>query len=142
MAFNYKKLNASIAIWIAAFGMILIPNLITPQSVDAKPKNKCKVVCKHKNKHGVCLIYGQDCGGSKVKKTKLYAISPDTSKDKEETKNKSGKNTCHHNDSPHASTTKKQHMDEDCCPDPDEWANPKCSYSVSGYAVMITKPEK
>jgi len=143
-----QKKNVNIAVWIAAFCMLFLPNLISPLYVDAsrhnQPKNKCKVICKHR-KHGVCLIYGQDCGGKKVKKTKLYAITPDRSKDEEKDKdkkkekNKSGKNTCHKDDPPHKSKTKSKHMDEDCCPDPDEWANPRCEYSVKGYTIMISK---
>ena len=131
-----KKLN--IAVWIAAFCMLFLPNLISPLYVDADSnntkhhtKNKCRIICRHRDKHGVCLIYGQDCGGDKVKKTKLYAITPDTNKeqDKKKEKNKSGKKTCHHNDLPHNSYTKNhRHMDEDCCMDPDEWQNPKCDY--------------
>jgi hypothetical protein len=138
-----NKRNLNIAVWIASFCMIFLPNLISPLYVDAShhnlPKNKCKIVCKHRGKHGVCLVYGQDCGGNKVKKTKLYAITPGTSKDKKEEKNKSGKMSCQKNDSPHKSYTKGKHMDEDCCPDPDEWANSKCEYSIKDLSIMISK---
>jgi len=140
-----QKKNVNIAVWITAFCMILLPNLISPLYVDASHntkhhKNKCKIVCKHRGKHGVCLVYGQDCGGNKVKKTKLYAITPDESKDKEKDnkeKNKSNKMTCHHSDLPHESKTKSKHMDEDCCPDPDEWANPRCEYSLKDNSILL-----
>ncbi len=49
---------------------------------------------------------------------------------------------CPHPDKkPHKSKTKGKHMDEDCCPDPDEWANPKCAYSESGYKLMLNRPK-
>jgi hypothetical protein len=44
------------------------------------------------------------------------------------------------NDHPRYSDTKGKHMDEDCCPDPDEWAKPGCVYSAKGYAIMISPP--
>lgn len=39
-------------------------------------------------------------------------------------------------DHPSYSDTKGTHVDEDCCPDPDEWAKPGCIYSPEGYAIM------
>lgn len=133
MSIGNKKINLNIVIGIVCFCMLFLPNLISPEYVDAAShhkKNKCRIICRHRDKHGVCLIYGQDCGGPKVKATKLYAIKPDDQeKDKKKEKNKSEKWTCHHKDLPHVSTTKKhRHMDEDCCMDPDEWENPKCDY--------------
>lgn len=134
MTINSKKINLNIIVWTASLCMLFLPNLIAPQYVIAKThlKNKCRIVCKHRNKHGVCLVRGQDCGVKKVKPTKLYAIFPDKNKDKNKDqsneKNK-GKLTCHHSDPPHPSYTKNhRHMDEDCCMDPDEWENPKCAY--------------
>jgi hypothetical protein len=41
------------------------------------------------------------------------------------------------NDHPGYSDTKGKHMDEDCCPDPDEWPKPGCVYSSSGRALML-----
>lgn len=41
------------------------------------------------------------------------------------------------NDHPSYSETKGKHMDEDCCPDPDEWPKPGCIYSAAGYAIML-----
>jgi hypothetical protein len=41
------------------------------------------------------------------------------------------------NDHPSKSATKGKHMDEDCCPDPDEWPKPGCVYSPSGRALML-----
>lgn len=38
---------------------------------------------------------------------------------------------------PEYSKTKGDHVDEDCCPDPDEWPNPSCHYSASGYNVLL-----
>ncbi len=35
---------------------------------------------------------------------------------------------------------KGKHMDEDCCPDPDEWPNPRCAYSESALGVMLGGP--
>lgn len=35
---------------------------------------------------------------------------------------------------------KGKHLDEDCCPDPDEYPNPWCSYSASELSVMISHP--
>ena len=32
---------------------------------------------------------------------------------------------------------KGKHMDEDCCPDPDEWPNPMCAYSAKALGVML-----
>ena len=39
----------------------------------------------------------------------------------------------------HPSYSKKQgnHIDEDCCPDPDEWPNPRCKYKPSDYDIML-----
>ena len=45
------------------------------------------------------------------------------------------------NDHPSYSKTKGKHMDEDCCPDPDEWPNPRCSYS-SGALNNESQVEK
>lgn len=45
--------------------------------------------------------------------------------------------SCPHPDrKPSYSDTKGKHMDEDCCPDPDEWPNPKCRYSAKDYSIM------
>src|SRR4030042_5838860 len=45
--------------------------------------------------------------------------------------------SCNHkNDHPRKSKTKGKHMDEDCCPDPDEWPNPRCAYSGGGLGLM------
>jgi hypothetical protein len=46
------------------------------------------------------------------------------------------------NDHPRNSKTKGKHMDEDCCPDPDEWPNPRCAYSAGGLNLMRAKPKK
>jgi hypothetical protein len=35
---------------------------------------------------------------------------------------------------------KGKHMDEDCCPDPDEWPNPRCAYSGNALGVMMSGP--
>lgn len=43
---------------------------------------------------------------------------------------------------PSKSKTKGKHMDEDCCPDPDEWPKPGCVYSASGRALMLSGPSK
>jgi len=43
---------------------------------------------------------------------------------------------------PGRSQTKGKHIDEDCCPDPDEWARPGCVYSPHGYALMLKGPVK
>lgn len=43
---------------------------------------------------------------------------------------------------PGKSKTKGKHMDEDCCPDPDEWPKPGCIYSASGRALMLSGPSK
>lgn len=40
------------------------------------------------------------------------------------------------------SDTKGKHMDEDCCPDPDEWPKPGCVYSAKGIALMLKGPVK
>jgi hypothetical protein len=45
------------------------------------------------------------------------------------------------NDHPSNSDTKGRHMDEDCCPDPDEWPKPGCVYSPSGRALMMKGPK-
>lgn len=43
---------------------------------------------------------------------------------------------------PSKSSTKGKHMDEDCCPDPDEWPKPGCVYSPHGYSIMLKGPAK
>jgi hypothetical protein len=43
---------------------------------------------------------------------------------------------------PSYSKTKGKHMDEDCCPDPDEWAKPGCIYSPRGYGILISGSKK
>jgi len=43
----------------------------------------------------------------------------------------------------HPSYSKKhkgKHMDEDCCPDPDEWPNPTCAYSGGALGLMRSGP--
>lgn len=50
---------------------------------------------------------------------------------------------CAHPDrKPTYSKTKGRHMDEDCCPDPDEWPMPGCAYSGGDLAVMMSGPPK
>ncbi|MDD5489511.1 MAG: hypothetical protein PHP25_02435 [Candidatus Moranbacteria bacterium] len=44
------------------------------------------------------------------------------------------------NDKPSYSKTKGKHMDEDCCPDPDEWPNPRCAYSGGDLGLMRSGP--
>jgi hypothetical protein len=46
------------------------------------------------------------------------------------------------NDHPGYSDTKGKHMDEDCCPDPDEWPKPGCAYSASGLSLMLKGAKK
>jgi len=43
---------------------------------------------------------------------------------------------------PSRSDTKGKHMDEDCCPDPDEWPKPGCIYDAHGYSIMLKGPAK
>jgi hypothetical protein len=51
-----------------------------------------------------------------------------------------GKGHCaESNDHPGKSDTKGKHTDEDCCPDPDEYPNPGCYYTSSGYALMLKR---
>jgi hypothetical protein len=51
--------------------------------------------------------------------------------------------SCKHNDKPHKSKQDKgKHVDEDCCPDPDEWPRPGCVYKPSDYAIMLSRPKK
>lgn len=38
------------------------------------------------------------------------------------------------------SPNKGKHMDEDCCPDPDEWPKPGCRYSAEGLTLMLKGP--
>jgi hypothetical protein len=45
------------------------------------------------------------------------------------------------NDHPSKSKTRGKHMDEDCCPDPDEWPKPGCIYSPAGRALMLSGPK-
>lgn len=47
-----------------------------------------------------------------------------------------------HNGHPSKSDTKGKHMDEDCCPDPDEWPKPGCIYNAEGLALMLKGPPK
>ena len=53
----------------------------------------------------------------------------------------SGATCAHKKDNPRKSKTKGRHMDEDCCPDPDEWPNPRCAYSAKGLAIMLKGPK-
>lgn len=50
------------------------------------------------------------------------------------------KRSCRNDDNPSYSDTKGKHVDEDCCPDPDEWPKPGCVYSASDYSVMLKGP--
>lgn len=44
-------------------------------------------------------------------------------------------------DNPSISSRKnKNHMDEDCCPDFDEWPKPGCAYSAKDYIIMLPSP--
>lgn len=52
----------------------------------------------------------------------------------------SGATCAHKKDKPRKSKNKGRHMDEDCCPDPDEWPNPRCAYSAKGLAIMRSGP--
>lgn len=54
----------------------------------------------------------------------------------------SGASCAHKNDHPRNSKTKGKHMDEDCCPDPDEWPNPRCAYSGGALGLMRSGPKK
>ncbi|MDI6778252.1 MAG: hypothetical protein QMD77_03600 [Patescibacteria group bacterium] len=53
----------------------------------------------------------------------------------------SGASCAHKKDKPRKSKTKGKHMDEDCCPDPDEWPNPRCAYSGGGLGLMRSGPK-
>lgn len=53
----------------------------------------------------------------------------------------SGAGCAHKKDKPRKSKTKGKHMDEDCCPDPDEWPNPRCAYSGGGLGLMRSGPK-
>jgi hypothetical protein len=44
------------------------------------------------------------------------------------------------NGHPRKSSTKGKHMDEDCCPDPDEWPKSGCVYNAAGLALMLKGP--
>ncbi len=49
-----------------------------------------------------------------------------------------GKYICPHpNRKPTRSPNKGNHVDEDCCPDPDEWPNSLCIYKASDYSIML-----
>jgi hypothetical protein len=49
-----------------------------------------------------------------------------------------GKMVCPHpNHKPQRSPNKGNHVDEDCCPDPDEYPNAACAYKPSDYAIML-----
>jgi hypothetical protein len=49
-----------------------------------------------------------------------------------------GKLVCPHpNRKPTKSPNQGNHVDEDCCPDPDEWPNIACSYKSSDYSIML-----
>jgi len=51
---------------------------------------------------------------------------------------KGGKLVCPHpNRKPMRSPNKGNHVDEDCCPDPDEWPNIACAYKPSDYKIML-----
>lgn len=49
-----------------------------------------------------------------------------------------GKYICPHpNRKPMKSPNQGKHVDEDCCPDPDEWPNSLCIYKASDYRIMF-----
>jgi hypothetical protein len=49
-----------------------------------------------------------------------------------------GRLVCPHpNRKPMKSPNQGNHVDEDCCPDPDEWPNIACSYKSSDYKIML-----
>ena len=50
--------------------------------------------------------------------------------------------SCHESNygHPSKSDTKGKHMDEDCCPDPDEWPKPGCVYDAHGLSLMLRGP--
>ena len=45
--------------------------------------------------------------------------------------------SCNNDDKPQKSETKGKHVDEDCCPDPDEWPKPGCVYNAKDYSIML-----
>jgi hypothetical protein len=50
----------------------------------------------------------------------------------------SGRLVCPHpNRKPQKSPNQGKHVDEDCCPDPDEWPNIACSYKPGDYKIML-----
>lgn len=53
----------------------------------------------------------------------------------------SGAKCAHPERKPRYSKTKGKHMDEDCCPDPDEWPDPACAYSAKDLSIMISPPK-
>jgi hypothetical protein len=49
-----------------------------------------------------------------------------------------GRLVCPHpNRKPTRSPNQGNHVDEDCCPDPDEWPNIACSYKPGDYKIML-----
>jgi len=49
-----------------------------------------------------------------------------------------GRLVCPHpNRKPQKSPNQGKHVDEDCCPDPDEWPNIACAYKPSDYKIML-----
>jgi hypothetical protein len=49
-----------------------------------------------------------------------------------------GRLVCPHpNRKPTRSPNQGNHVDEDCCPDPDEWPNIACSYKTGDYKIML-----
>ena len=49
-----------------------------------------------------------------------------------------GRLVCPHpNRKPMKSPNQGKHVDEDCCPDPDEWPNVACSYKPGDYKIML-----
>jgi hypothetical protein len=41
-----------------------------------------------------------------------------------------------------SSDKNKNHIDEDCCSDYDEWPRPGCAYTAKDFAIMLTGPTK
>ena len=39
-----------------------------------------------------------------------------------------------------SSNNKKNHMDEDCCSDYDEWPKPGCAYTAKDFGIMLPGP--
>ncbi len=147
-----EKGSMANSVFLAGAGEIANGNnetTLTPKEKVTPDKEKPLVIASQENKEDTPAekvvennpksvpVVGKDT----TKKATAVAKPPVLPK-KETSKAISCKDERDGKDHPKNSTTKGKHMDEDCCPDPDEWPKPGCVYSHKGLALMLSGPTK